>query len=113
LSRLEQVCPLSWIFHGNAQRLLAVDADSLASGIHTAQGIALLAVLSFLVGAIFAALALFKYRYRARWFYWVVVTAGILMLFAIPLGTVLGVLLLVYVSKRSAEFRPEQAGRSA
>jgi hypothetical protein len=40
----------------------------------------------------------------------VVVTAAILMLFAFPVGTVLGVMLLVYVSKRRAEFGTGQPG---
>jgi hypothetical protein len=47
-------------------------------------------------------------RYRARWFFWVLLTAAVLMLFAFPVGTVLGVLLLIYVSQRRAKFFGEQ-----
>ena len=84
------------------------DTEGLASGIHTSQGIALLTCAFFVLGAVFAGLALFKYRYRALWFHRVLVTAGILMLFLFPVGTVLGVLLLVYVSNRRGEFGSAQ-----
>ena len=86
----------------------AADTEELASGIHTSQGIALLVYAFFVLGAIFAGLALFKYRYRALWFHRVLVTAGILMLFLFPVGTVLGVLLLIYVGNRRGEFGSAQ-----
>ena len=84
------------------------DTEGLASGIHTSQGIALLTCAFFVLGAVFAGLALFKYRYRALWFHRVLVTAGILMLFLFPVGTILGVLLLVYVGNRRGEFGSAQ-----
>lgn len=84
------------------------DAEELASGIHTSQGIALLTCVFFVLGAIFAGLALFKYRYRALWFHRVLAAAGILMLFLFPVGTVLGVLLLIYVGNRRGEFGSAQ-----
>ena len=86
----------------------AADTEGLASGIHTSQGIALLTCAFFVLGAIFAGLALFKYRYRALWFHRVLVAAGILMLLLFPVGTVLGVLLLVYVGNRRGEFGSAQ-----
>jgi hypothetical protein len=87
---------------------MALDAEGLASGIETAQATALLGVMVFLAGAVSAGLALFKYRYRALWFHRVLVAAGILMLFLFPVGTVLGVLLLVYVGNRRGEFGSAQ-----
>jgi serine/threonine protein kinase len=83
-----------WVFQRNSQNIMALDAGNLASGIETAQLTTLLGVVTFVLGAIFASLALFKYRYRALWFHRVLVTAGILMLFLFPVGTVLGALLL-------------------
>jgi serine/threonine protein kinase len=98
------------IFDRNAQNVMALDAEGLASGIQAAQMTGVLGVMTFLLGAVFASLALFKYRYRALWFHRVLVTAGILMLFAFPVGTVLGVLLLVYVGNRRGEFGAEEPG---
>jgi serine/threonine protein kinase len=98
------------VFDRNAQNVMALDAEGLASGIETAQATALLGVMVFLAGAVSAGLALFKYRYRALWFHRVLVDAGILMLFLVPIGTVLGVLLLVYVGNRRGEFGAEQMG---
>jgi hypothetical protein len=98
------------VFDRIAQNVMALDAEGLASGIETAQATALLGVMVFLAGAVSAGLALFKYRYRALWFHRVLVAAGILMLFLVPVGTVLGVLLLVYVSNRRGEFGAEQMG---
>jgi serine/threonine protein kinase len=93
-----------WAFQRNSQDIMALDAGSIASGIASALRTAFAAMLLFVLGAIFAGLALFKYRYRALWFHRVLVAAGILMLFLFPIGTVLGVLLLVYVGNRRGEF---------
>jgi hypothetical protein len=99
-----------WAFQRISQDIMALDAANLASGIQTAQLTLLLGGVAFVLGAIFAGLALFKYRYRALWFHRVLVAAGILMLFLVPVGTVLGVLLLVYVGNRRGEFGAEQMG---
>ena len=105
-----------WVFQRMSQMIMALDGDvdvdgdaeKFASGIGTAQLTLLLGGVAFVLGAIFAGLALFKYRYRALWFHRVLVTAGILMLFLFPIGTVLGVLLLVYVGNRRGEFGSAQ-----
>jgi hypothetical protein len=107
-----------WAFQRISQDIMALDmdvekfasgnAEKFASGIETTQLTGLLAFAFFVLGAIFASLALFKYRYRALWFHRVLVTAGILMLFSFPVGTVLGVLLLVYVGNRRGEFGSAQ-----
>ena len=96
-----------WVFQRNSQNIMALDSDAekIVTGMLAAQLTLLLGGVAFVLGAISAGLALFKYRYRALWFRRVLVTAGILMLFLFPVGTVLGVLLLVYVSNRRGEFR--------
>lgn len=110
LSSAGIVAQMIHVFDRNAQKVMALDAEGLASGIQAAQMTGLLAFGFFVLGAIFASLALFKYRYRALWFHRVLVTAGILMLFSFPVGTVLGVLLLVYVGNRRGEFGAEEPG---
>ena len=99
-----------WVFQRNSQNIMALDSDAekIVTGMLAAQLTLLLGGVAFVLGAIFAGLALFKYRYRALWFHRVLVTAGILMLFLFPVGTVLGVLLLVYVSNRRGEFGSAQ-----
>jgi serine/threonine protein kinase len=56
------------------------------------------------VGLVLVAVGVFKSFWPG------LVTAGILMLFLFPVGTVLGVLLLVYVGNRRGEFGAEEPG---
>jgi len=87
----------------------AARAAELASGMRVALPLAAVAVGFGVAGLTVLGLALFKYRYRAQWFFWVLLSAAVLMLFAFPVGTVLGVLLLIYVGQRRAEFFGEQS----
>jgi hypothetical protein len=57
-----------------------------------------------LIGLVLICLALFVSRYREPWFYWFLVIYGITLLIAFPVGTVLGVMLLVYCVTNKAEF---------
>jgi hypothetical protein len=56
------------------------------------------------VGLVLVAVGVFKSFWPG------LVTAGILMLFLFPVGTILGVLLLVYVGNRRGEFGAEEPG---
>ena len=72
-------------------------------------GLALIAteigILVAVPGLICIGVALFGCRYRAQWFFSAVITIAALLLLAFPIGTVGGVILLVYVMTRRAEFR--------
>ena len=69
------------------------------------------AILPFLIGSVFGLIgtvllliALFATEYRARWFFWFMMGYSIISLFAFPVGTVVGVVCLIALTKRKEEF---------
>ena len=78
------------------QRLSANISEVL---IATAAGL----VLS-VVGLILLCIALFGYRYRAEWFFWFLVIYGAILLLGFPVGTVVGLVFLVFCLTRRHEF---------
>ena len=82
----------------------APQAEALASDISralyaTAGGTAL-----SLIGAILLLVALFGDKYRASWFKTAMWILAVLWLFCIPIGTILGIIVIVYLSKHNNEF---------
>lgn len=57
-----------------------------------------------LIGAILLFVSLLGFRYRAAWFYWFLVIYGVNILFAFPVGTVIGPFLLVYILTNRNQF---------
>lgn len=57
-----------------------------------------------LIGTVLLLVALFGQEYRAKWFYWFMMIYSILSLIAFPVGTVIGIICLVYITKRKEEF---------
>ena len=57
-----------------------------------------------LVGLILLCVTLLRSRYRAGWFFWFLVLYGSLLILIIPVGTVFGLLLVVYCLTRRREF---------
>ena len=60
--------------------------------------------LAALVGLGLMMVALLSLYYRAKWFFWFVVVYGVLILWAIPLGTAGGIFYLVYAWQHRREF---------
>lgn len=83
-------------------------AETLADNISAAIAAPTLigSVLS-LVGLVFLMVTLFKSKYRAPWFFWFMVIYAVLNLFALPIGTILGVIILVYTIPKKEEFMCE------
>ena len=82
----------------------ASQPEALTSGISlalytTAGGMAL-----SLIGTVLVLVALFGAKYRAAWFKTAMWILAILWLFSIPIGTILGVVTIIYLSKHSNEF---------
>jgi hypothetical protein len=83
------------------------DPEALAGPIRAAQLPALFALPAYILGLILVAIALFGQKYRAKWFFWFLIAYSILMLTAFPVGTVLGIGLLIYlIVKRKAFLAP-------
>ncbi len=57
-----------------------------------------------LIGAVLLLVALFGARYRAAWFKTAMWILAVLWLFSIPIGTILGIIVMLYLSKHSNEF---------
>ena len=57
-----------------------------------------------LLGLVLICLALFASRYRAPWFFWFLVIYGGILLFGFPVGTVIGIIILVFCAMRRHEF---------
>jgi hypothetical protein len=57
-----------------------------------------------LVGLVLLMVALFNSKYRAPWFFWFMVIYAVLSLLAFPIGTILGVIILVYTIPKKEEF---------
>lgn len=57
-----------------------------------------------LLGVILLLIALIGLKYRAPWFKTVMWILSILWLFSIPIGTILGIVVMIYLSKHKDEF---------
>jgi hypothetical protein len=58
-----------------------------------------------IVGLVLIFVALIKFKYRERWFYWVMMGMSMWWLVGFPVGTVLGILTVVYLVSNRREFR--------
>jgi hypothetical protein len=62
------------------------------------------------VGLVLVCIALFGYRYRAEWFFWFLVIYGALLLLGFPVGSVVGLVFLVFCLTRRHEFLNRHEG---
>ncbi|MDQ8207965.1 hypothetical protein QEH52_10620 [Coraliomargarita sp. SDUM461003] len=73
----------------------------------------LLGLLGNMIGYICLLFALFVSRYRAPWFFWFMTIYSALILLLAPVGTVLGIVVLVYIIPRKEEFYGRRSHLSA
>ncbi len=78
--------------------------EALASDLTAACNVTVAGVVVSLVGVVLILVALFSARYRAPWFQTVLWVLSILWLFSFPIGTVLGVVVIVYLVNHKEEF---------
>ena len=57
-----------------------------------------------LVGLVLLGIALFGKKYRATWFFWFLVVYGALLAVSYPIGTIIGVALIIYLVWNKDEF---------
>jgi hypothetical protein len=81
-----------------------VDQNAVAARISIALCATGIGVIFALIGAVFILLALFAAKYRAPSFYRDLWAISVLWLIAVPLGTVLGILMMIYLSTHRREF---------
>ncbi len=56
------------------------------------------------VGLVFIAVALFGFKYRAKWFFWTLIAISILWILTFPIGTVVGIVLMIYLVQKKNDF---------
>jgi magnesium-transporting ATPase (P-type) len=83
-------------------------SDALASNMSLALNLTALGIiaafLGLFLGLIFLLIALFSSKYRAPWFFWFLAIYSVLSLLAFPIGTAIGIILLVHIIPRKEEF---------
>jgi len=87
------------------------DIEALASHISLALYTKAGGLLLSLLGAILLCVTLFGKRYRAPWFRTAMWILSIMWLFSIPIGTILGIIVMVYLSKHKEEFTEPYDGQ--
>ena len=79
-------------------------ASTLAQEIGKALGPAAIGSVFGLIGIILILVALFRIRYRAPWFRTMLWVLSILWLMSYPIGTVLGIIVIIYLVRHEDEF---------
>ena len=77
---------------------------ALANGISSELTPVLIALVASFIGVILLAVALFRKKYRAPWFFWFLLIYGILIAMNYWEGTVVGGLLIIYLIYKKDEF---------
>jgi hypothetical protein len=80
------------------------DLKLLAEHISLAITSTAIGMIPALVGLVLLLIALFSSKYRAPWFFWFMAIFSVLNFLAFPIGTVLGIIVLVYIIPRKEEF---------
>lgn len=78
--------------------------EALASDISLALYTTVGGIVLSLIGSILFLIALFGAKYRASWFKTAMWILAVLWLFSIPIGTILGIIVMAYLSKHGNEF---------
>jgi|GEM_PF-6615934 len=81
--------------------------DRLSENISFALTTTAIGIIPALIGMVFLLIALFSSKYRAPWFFWFMAIYAVLSLLGFPIGTVLGIVILIYIIPRKEEFKRE------
>lgn len=80
------------------------NAEKLAADMHFALITTAIGLIVALVGWVLIFVALFGFKYRASWFYWFLCVFSILWLVNFPVGTIIGIGMLIYLIKNKSTF---------
>jgi hypothetical protein len=84
-----------------------LDQNVVTARLNFAAGATGIGVVFALIGAVLILLAIFGAKYRARWFYRDLWAISLLWLIPVPVGTVLGILMMIYLATHRREFMEE------
>lgn len=93
---------------GNETISAAADPSHLSAAIGEVLYATAAGLVIGLLGAVFILLAVQRFGCRAPWLYWVMLIAGCLHLLTFPIGTIIGILLLVVALGKRSEFFPSR-----
>ncbi|MGZ0655012.1 hypothetical protein ACWPKS_05340 [Coraliomargarita sp. W4R72] len=85
-------------------------ASSLEANLVIALYAALIGMIGNLLGLVCLLIALYYQCYRSPWFFWFMTIYAALLLPIAPIGTVLGIVVLIYIIPRQQEFWSGQDG---
>ena len=83
---------------------VSASGTALANGISSELTPVLIASVASFIGVILLAVALFRKKYRAAWFFWFLLIYGILIAMNYWEGTLIGSLLIIYLIYKKDEF---------
>jgi|GEM_PF-421997 len=89
----------------NALGSSGADVNALAAHIGEVVVATLISFFGSLIGLGIFFIALMKFRYRAPWCFTFLLISGCLYLLAFPIGTVAGILLIIYARRHKNEFQ--------
>lgn len=79
--------------------------EALANDIGFALSTTAIGLCFGIIGLILMLIALFVQKYRAPWFFWFLTICSILWMFLFPIGTVLGIAILIFLITHQEEFK--------
>jgi hypothetical protein len=79
-------------------------AEALAACINSAFDATAIGLFFFLIGVILILISLFGMKYRDDWLYTTLWFLSVLWLLSIPIGTILGIAMMIYLGTHKAEF---------
>lgn len=89
------------------------DAEALANDISFALITTAIGLFIGLIGFVLMLIALFVFKYKAKWFLWLLSILSVLLIFRFPVGTIIGICLLAYLVTKVAKSRTEGSSRGA
>ncbi len=81
-----------------------INPEALASNINFALITTAIGFAIGIAGLIFVALALFSFKYKAKWFFWTLIAFSVLWILNFPIGTVIGIVVIIYLVLKKDDF---------
>ena len=103
LGLLGSVAMMALAFHTLGPNGIS-DPRMLAANVGAMLWVTVAGMVLMLIGVVLVTVSLIGCRYRAPWFFWFLVIDGAMLLFGFPVGTVVGLALLIFCFMQREEF---------
>jgi len=98
---------------GTEAEAVAAEMERMGNALRIGLIAGVLGMVIGLAGLVMLTVALLKSRYRAKWFFWFVLVYGVMLLPAIPVGTLAGLFFVVYSLQKRHEFSGQSPAAAA